>query len=360
MPCKSIIRNFDRNYHPFCAQNFLTTEFCSLAQPLSRQNLPRIQTELTFYSRKYAIIATIGLFSVAVPTTQSLMANILLLGCGYVGNRFASQCRLKGDKVLAVTRSTATFKYSSLVDDLIEFDWTDSRATLRANLQADVLVCCVSHRVPEDSGVPQNSHREGLARVLGQLATPPKRIIYLSTTGVYAPADSGEWVDECSPCSPDRPSTRNAYEAEAWLREHYPDSAVTIRPAGIYGPDRVPNCQALKAGLPIDADPTSYLNLIHVDDLATVLQHVSTEPRLVYSIYNVSDGHPVLRSDYYQFIATKVGAPAPNYALAEDTSTKRIRSRSNGNKRINTDRLRTIQSIQFQYPSYKEGLSALL
>ena len=51
---------------------------------------------------------------------------------------------------------------------------------------------------------------------------------------------------------------------------------VTLRPAGIYGPDRVPRWEAIRDETPLQVDPESYLNLIHVDDLAETIRAVSS------------------------------------------------------------------------------------
>ena len=99
------------------------------------------------------------------------------------------------------------------------------------------------------------------------LLTPDPLLLYISSTGVYGDAD-GEWVDETTPCRPAREGGKACLAAEQVLAEHpLGKRSVVLRPAGIYGPDRIIRAEALRRGEPIDAPADGYLNLIHVDDL---------------------------------------------------------------------------------------------
>ena len=111
-------------------------------------------------------------------------------------------------------------------------------------------------------------------------------------------------------------------------------------------------------------DPESYLNLIHVDDLATVIAAVSQGP-CMWRLYCVSDGHSVQRRDYYAFIAQSMGWPAPSYISGQELQGAQEqgavpRRRSQGNKRVSNRRLLEDHAIRFAYPDYRSGLSSLL
>jgi nucleoside-diphosphate-sugar epimerase len=153
------------------------------------------------------------------------------------------------------------------------------------------------------------------------------------------------------------------------LQANLPDrERVVLRPAGIYGPNRVPNATAIRESVPIAAAPDSVLNLIHVDDLASIIVHIASAASL-RSLYCICDGHCPTRRDYYAFIASLKGWPAPRFVddgmpshpQQPDASDpyQRPRARSDGNKRVDPSRLLADIPYTFRYPSYREGLTAL-
>lgn len=297
----------------------------------------------------------------------------LILGCGYVGQRVAKQWLEAGQRVMAITRSPSSataLQEKGLMP--IVWNWHDPYPPQAANIaldEIDTVLIAVSHAV-HDGGDPHSAHRLGLMHALQWLGRRPgRRWIYLSTTGVYGSVSAGALVDETTPVAPDRPSSISAASAEAWLQENLPErERVVLRPAGIYGPNRVPNATAIRESLPIAATPNSILNLIHVDDLASIIVHIAdSAPQR--SLYCICDGHSPTRRDYYAFIASLKGWPPPRF-VDEGTQSQlqepnasiashRPRARSDGNKRVDPSRLLADVPYTFRYPSYREGLTAL-
>src|SRR5690606_29190096 len=119
---------------------------------------------------------------------------------------------------------------------------------------------------------------DGLRHVLNAMAGRCERFVYISSTSVYGQTQ-GEWVDESSPCRPDRPNGQACLEAENLVWEFFPagmdpeqSGAVVLRLAGIYGPGRLlRRVEQLRSGDPIGGNPEAWLNLIHVDDAATAV-----------------------------------------------------------------------------------------
>jgi nucleoside-diphosphate-sugar epimerase len=152
-----------------------------------------------------------------------------------------------------------------------------------------------------------------------------------------------------------------------------------LRAAGIYGPGRIPRLDVLINNEPIAIDPESYLNLIHVVDLAGIVAAVF-DGLTPHRIYNVADGNPVRRRDYYDFIARQIGSLPPRFEFANkqiqimnspvhalakvqsdaSTSTPAARSRGEGSKRIRTDLLKESVPYSFQFPNFQAGLTPLL
>jgi nucleoside-diphosphate-sugar epimerase len=125
--------------------------------------------------------------------------------------------------------------------------------------------------------------------------------------------------------------------------------------AGIYGPGRLPRLNQLRAGLPLDAAPDGLLNLIHVDDAARIVQLVADRPLPLPRVYLVSDGHPVLRGDFYAEAARRLNTPPPVFqdpACVIDSA-----GRSGGHKRVSNQRMRSELNPTLQFPTYREGLA---
>jgi nucleoside-diphosphate-sugar epimerase len=198
---------------------------------------------------------------------------------------------------------------------------------------------------------------DGLNRVLDALSPQTGRLIHISTTGVHAQTD-GRWVDEESECGPTREAATAALAAESIVQNHALGyRSFILRLAGIYGPGRIPHRGDLLAGRAVAAAPDGFVNLIHVDDAASAIVAVEakgTPPRT----YLVSDGYPARRRDFFTEYARLVGAPAPQFETPPPDVL--AASRSGSNKRISNGRICRELGFSPRYPSYREGLEAIL
>jgi nucleoside-diphosphate-sugar epimerase len=291
----------------------------------------------------------------------------LIFGCGYLGLRVARLWREAGYRVMAVTRSN---------ERAIELGMAEL-FTIGADVTKPESVECVRRLPPLGGqrvdcvlfavGFDQTSeadihtvYAQGLANVLQVLPASVNRLIYISTTGVYGSAD-GEWIDELTPPDPQRDGGRASLAAEQVLAAHaLGRRSIILRLAGIYGPGRVPFLDKLRAAEPIPAPVDGYLNLIHVDDAASVviaadsMEPFDNGPR----VYCVSDGYPVQRGEYYREVARQIGAPPPRFATPDADSPRMVRA--NANRRVRNARMLDELRVQLTYPTYRAGLSAIL
>jgi nucleoside-diphosphate-sugar epimerase len=200
-------------------------------------------------------------------------------------------------------------------------------------------------------------YQQGFANVLQSLPTPPRRVVYVSTTGVYGDA-GGTWIDESTQPSPSRDGGRASLAAEEVLRSsEFAVNGVSLRLAGIYGTGRIPYLDALRKHEPIPAPVAGWLNLIHVDDAADVVIAAAMVGK-PSPIYCVSDGNPVVRGDYYREVARRIGAPAPRFGDPDPGSARSARAAAS--KRVNNAlMLRELRS-ELRFPSYLQGLAAAL
>jgi nucleoside-diphosphate-sugar epimerase len=281
----------------------------------------------------------------------------LVVGCGYLGSRVAKLWQIKGEMVFATTRDprrAAELDSSGLRP--IFCDVTDAASLRTAGGQLEG-VDTVFYSVGYDRSSIQGRRAvfvNGLRNVLDILPTSARRVIYVSTTGVYG-QDDGGWIDEDSACEPTRESGRLFVEAECLLKSHrIGDRAIILRMAGIYGPGRIPSLDNLRDGLPIAADDEGYINLIHVDDAAKVAVAVEAHAKPPRT-YLVSDGIPVRRREFYDEVSKLFHTP-PAVFVEQSADTNR---RGNTSKRVINARLRQEIPVELTYPNYREGLAAI-
>ena len=248
----------------------------------------------------------------------------------------------------------------------LQLDWTDGRTIQRLGLHhlspgARVLIAISYDRSSRHSRY--ESQVGGLINLLGHLPTDA-RVCYVSTTGVYHQKD-GRWVDETSPTFPARPGGQAHLQAEQQLHVQRPNSPwMVLRLAGIYGPGRVPRAADVIAGRPIASPQHGHLNLIHVQDAARAVMAAwdrLQQPRpasMQERLYLVSDDRPVIRSDFYRFIADHYRAPAPTYVQPAPGSPALLRSDSD--KRVSNGKLRRDLLPSLLYPDYRDGLLNVL
>jgi nucleoside-diphosphate-sugar epimerase len=283
----------------------------------------------------------------------------LIFGCGYLGERVATRWRGAGDDVAVVARRPeravgfAARGYETIIADVTRPD------TLRNLPLAETVLFAVGYDRLAGQSI-EKVYAGGMQNVLAALPSKTGRIIYTSTTGVYGPA-GGDWVDEHTPPDPRRDGGRASFAAEQALTSNrLGQCSVVLRLAGLYGPGRIPFVELLRAGLPIPAPTDGYLNLIHADDAASVvlaaagLAPFDDGPR----IYCVSDGHPVVRGEYYRELARQIGATAPRFTLPEPGSPKAMRAGSS--RRVRNSQMLHGLGVKLAYPDYRAGLAATL
>src|SRR5262249_54109311 len=186
----------------------------------------------------------------------------------------------------------------------------------------------------------------GLGHVLDTIP-PPDRFVYVSSTGAYGQTDGG-WVGESSPTEPAEESGRVVLEAERLLRAKLP-TAVVLRFAGIYGPDRLLQKQALLRGEPLAGDADRWLNLVHVSDGADAV--LAAEAKAAPGeTYLIADDTPVSRRDFYTLLARLLPASPAVFDHRPEPGAP--------NRRVSNRKAREQLGWVPHFPSYREGLPA--
>ena len=78
-------------------------------------------------------------------------------------------------------------------------------------------------------------------------------------------------------------------------------------------------------------------------------------------IYNVCDDDPASPEDILGLAADMLGLPPPPIVPYEQAEmTPMARSFYAENKRVRNDRIKTVLGVTLDYPTYREGLAAIL
>jgi nucleoside-diphosphate-sugar epimerase len=212
---------------------------------------------------------------------------------------------------------------------------------------------------PEGGGDPVlDLHGKDIAALRGRLAWAG----YLSTTGVYGDRQGG-WVEEGSALTPSGERGRRRLDAErGWLElwERHGIPVHLFRLAGIYGPGRsaLDSVRSGKARRVIK--PGQVFSRIHVADIATVLEASIAKPH-PGAAYNVCDDDPAPPAEVIEHACRLLGVePPPAVAFDDASLSPMARSFYDDNKRVRNDRIKSELGVTLAYPSYRDGLKALL
>lgn len=181
---------------------------------------------------------------------------------------------------------------------------------------------------------------------------------YLSTTGVYGD-HGGDWVDENTPLSP--ATIRGKHRVLAEQKWRACDLPLHIfRLAGIYGPGRGPFAKVRNKTARRIIKSNQVFSRTHVDDIAQVIAASMARPN-PGAIYNVCDDDPAAPQDVIAHAATLLGMPVPP-AIDFETADLSPMARSfyAESKRVRNDRIKDELGVKLLYPTYRDGLAALL
>ncbi len=187
---------------------------------------------------------------------------------------------------------------------------------------------------------------------------------YLSTTGVYGDR-GGAWVDEATPPSPGQPrSIRRLAAEEAWRAAAAGRFALDIcRVAGIYGPGRSA-FDDLRAGQARRTrKPGHAFGRIHVEDIDAAVLAAMARPPQGARVLNLTDDEAAESAVVVEHAAALLGVPPPplvDYAAAAPGMSEMARSFWAENRRVANAATKAALGLAWRYPSYREGLAAIL
>jgi nucleoside-diphosphate-sugar epimerase len=276
--------------------------------------------------------------------------SVLIAGCGDVGSRLGLQLGRDGWRVYGLRRNAAELPVPILP---VKGDLTDPICPrCWPNGGLDYLVYAASATEHDEAGYRQ-AYVEGLRNVLRWLRQheqQPRRLLFVSSTGVYAQRD-GEWIDEDSPTEPTGFTGQVMLEAEQ-LALGCGLPATCVRMGGLYDPSRPWLQNQVRAGLRVERDPPQYSNRIHRDDAAALLAFLlqaDASGTALQPCYLGVDDEPAPLHEVVDWLRERLGVTH----WAEQSMTRRA-----GSKRCSNARARAL-GWKPRFASYRDGYASL-
>jgi nucleoside-diphosphate-sugar epimerase len=272
------------------------------------------------------------------------MNRLLIFGLGYTGTAIAQAAAKASFSVTGTTRAGTTGS--------IPFDTAETAIASATHL--------LTAAAPDESGDPV------LARYATAIAAAPnlRWIGYLSSTVVYGNRD-GNWADEDTPPAPSQARGQRRIDAEdAWTRFADRRAVDVFRLAGIYGPGRSAFDDLRAGSARRMSKPGHQFGRIHRDDIARAVTAAMSQDRPAgRRVLNLADDEPSESAAVITEAAALFGVtPPPEVAFADALPTMSPMARSfwAENRKVANAKTKAALKIEWLYPTYREGLRAIL
>ena len=283
---------------------------------------------------------------------------ILIVGCGDIGLRVAKQLS-RSYRVFALTSQKIRFQELRAVGAMpILGDLDKPESLWRLSGLAETVI----HLAPPQNAGHRDCRTRNLLRILSQGSSVVRRLIYVSTTGVYGDHGGGK-VSESTPVNPQSERAKRRVDAESSLRLWALGHGVALsilRVPGIYAIDRLP-VERIRSKTPalLPAED-AYSNHIQSDDLARLVCAAVYHGK-PQRVINACDGGETKMGDYFDEVADAYGLERPPRLPAtelEKIVSPMLWSFMRESRRVTNTRLKELKT-PLRYPSVAEFLKTI-
>lgn len=277
-------------------------------------------------------------------------SHYLVIGQGDIGLPVTNQMANKGLDITGMARSEREH-YS--LHDKAQFIQADAKQLTADQIQAFTHIAIVVTPDNYDAENYKNTylgiaqHIADLAQQLPQL----KRVVFISSTGVYG-QNTGEWIDETvEPAPPKREASTFIRQAEQVLQQAYGERAVIIRPSGIYGKQRLMRVRKSREPQKQPMPLNEWTNRIMDTDLINIIVKVLSLPESesLKPIYIATDYAPVTSYQLTCWLSEQLNSTQP------PVDSSQHQNKMSG-KRLHSN----IPRGWLQYPDWQSGYRFIL
>lgn len=282
---------------------------------------------------------------------------------GFIGARLVQMLSRKGEQVTALVREGhgADLGVRTVTGDLTypDFDFPDDSCNTVYHLAA-------VWPGEKDKKLQRKVNYDGAVNLFSKIRDKAKFFVHVSGLGVFGDAKE-KIVDENTPPSPDTYYAKVRLEAQQYLEENCREHGISFSVAylgDVYGNGgwfKSMMVERLRKGsFKIPGSGQYYRSFVHVDDAASALVAI-VEKNQAGQSFVVTDSSPVTFSEFTGFVCSKLGVKKPGTipaflaktALGSDFVALLTAS-------IKTSNLKISQICNLAYPSYQDGINAVL
>lgn len=189
---------------------------------------------------------------------------------------------------------------------------------------------------------PPDGHSD---QELAHLAASAKRIIYVSSTGVYGRQRG--LIDECVKVDDHNIETADRLIAENIWKDQ---GAIILRAPALYSRETGLHLRLRNGTYRLPGDGSRYTSRIHLKDFARLILAAFEKPLRKGSIYVVGDLSPASQKEVVSWLSTQMNLPMP-----KSVPLNRVSSHLSSDRRIVPTKILSELGIDLEFPSYREG-----
>lgn len=281
--------------------------------------------------------------------------SLLVFGGGWLGQAAARETVRRGGGAILTSRDPTT-RAALAGEGLSAIDPSDAAALAEAVSSAAAILVTAP---PTAEGCPG---LEALIPAITAAGSWPDWIGYVSSTAVYGDRDGGWALEDSELNAASLQGARRVRAERDWL-DAGRGMGLTVqifRLPALYGPGRSPLDRLRDGTARIVRKPGQVFNRVHVEDVVSGLFASMARPR-PGAAYILCDDEPAPADVVMEGTARRLGLPLPPEVDWTDPSVSEAMRRFYlDSKRLSNARAKAELGWRPKYPTWREGLEALL
>lgn len=279
---------------------------------------------------------------------------LVILGCGYIGDRLARTALAAGRTVRVCARSLS--RLAPLAELGAEVKYVDAAMVKQfTGALSGLPGATVVYSVPPVTALPPgHAVRAALQSAYGAGAGC---FVHFSSSGLYGDSpDDDVWIDDDTPVALDDTGMAAVRSDEDAVATHrYGLRTAILRLAPVYGPGRGVRARLLAGTYKLLDDGEHAISRIHIDDAVGAVFAAETHAPH-QSRFLVADDLPTTQREYATWLCERLGLPLPPSRPTLAPGKPRVPHR---NRRIRNTGIKSALGFTLRYPTYREGEAAI-
>ena len=281
--------------------------------------------------------------------------SLLVYGGGWLGRAVGREAIRRGGRAILTSRDAA--RRAGLTDEgLVAIDPNDAPALAEAVAGASAILISAP---PVADGCPG---LKALTPALASTEVWPDWIGYVSSTAVYGDRAGGWALEDSELNAASLEGARRVRAERDWL-DAGQGMGLTVqlfRLPALYGPGRSPLDRLRDGTARIVRKPGQVFNRVHVEDVVSGLFASMTRPR-PGAAYILCDDEPAPADVVMEGAARRLGLSLPPEVALDDPSVSDAMRRFYlDSKRLSNAKAKAELGWRPKYPSWRDGLEAML